>query len=694
MTLQGLRSLVLCCLFFVLRKVNAVCLSSIDEDVVFVLDSSGSVSQTDWKKMLKFVSTLVTTALPQGTRVGEVIYGSYSTVWFGLDQFTNFDRISDAVENSVKYGGATYTGKALKTAQKKVFQASWDNDRVKKIVLVTDGYPSRNPCYMAPKLKGDNIKVIVVAVGNWIRNTNMNCLVNDPNEDIIKLGSFGDMEDNLGTVETVICANDFDLNIIEVQPYTGSGTPRFIEIYNLNGDMNFFGLELSGMYGGEIDRSTIIPQGNILLISEDSTMSSRCTTDCVFYHWEGSTDNYDAQDSDGTINEGFLISIRYDGGFIHKAEYTQNGGFPRIAPGHSFELLYPASNHKLGCNWRSSCEVGGSPGELPEDECDGCTDTSDCRSQGDTGASCDTANHLCTCSEPGYYDWGSSCLPLPTPSDCIVQEVSGADNRYYIDWTQPEFVDILAFLHIKIKFTLSGSQYESTLEEQNAPPTSNFAIDDGHRDEVRIVAVFNKSMGSYYTEELFCILMEAPTLSPSRVPSKLPTSPPTLAPILAIVPEVDHCELTISDNTNTDAEISWTYTGTYIVGGIATDPSGFVLRWGETTVSYFSSVSGTGISGPVGRSDIVLIASWNYTKVVATVTVEGYEDGAPTFSTAVSCSIQQATPSPTLYVVPAPEYCEVNVTVGGTTGPTGTGGDNKTGTRWWFASAAQSDDQQ
>ena len=77
------------------------------------------------------------------------------------------------------------------------------------------------------------------------------------------------MEYSLGTFEEVLCTSDFDLNVIEVQPYSGAGKARFIEIYNQGGAMDAYGIHLSGMYTGDISTSTVVSQGYILLISED-----------------------------------------------------------------------------------------------------------------------------------------------------------------------------------------------------------------------------------------------------------------------------------------------------------------------------------------------------------------------------------------------------------------------------------------
>jgi len=487
----------------------------------------------------------------------------------------------------------------------------------------------------------------------------MDCLVNDVDTDVIPFGSFTEMENSLGTVEEVLCSVDFDLNVIEVQPYSGSA--RFIEIYNMGGYVDVYGLEFSGMYSGEISTSTQVPQGDILLISDDSSLSSDCTDDCVFYHWTGSTDSYVDPANDGTINEGFSISISASNSEIHSVMWTETGGFPNVANGLSFELMLPTSNNNLGSNWRSSCDAGGSPGELPGDECPGCESASDCQFQGDEDATCIT--RVCTCSDKGYYNLGSTCEPLPAPSNCVAHAIDGYDNRYSFDWTQPDFVDSLAFMRIEIMFTLSGSYTENILEILSAPPTSVFAIEDEYIDEVRIAAVFNKTDVSYWTEDLSCIIQTVPTLSPSRAPSYLPTYLPSNNPTLSSVPSVTSCELRIAENTKTGAEMSWVYNGGYNVSGIATDPTAFILKWGESITNYFSYAESTS-----SFQEISLVASWDYSQVVATVTVQGFEDGGPVLSNSVDCSVVQATPSPVAYPVPAPDACELDVNVGGTTG--------------------------
>jgi len=655
-----------------LQHIDATCLSSIKEDLVFVLDSSNSIYWYEWEEMLNFVSTLVETAIPTGTRVGEVVFGTYVSTVFGLNQYTDLDDIAYAVTHYTrKLGGWTYTKDALKHAYKDVFEASWIEDRAKKLVLITDGMPTDNPCSYSSTLKAAGIDVLIVAVGDWIYSSNMKCLVNDVDKNIIQLGSFDDMMKAIDAVQKVICANDFHLNVIEVQPYTESSghlssttsSPRFIEIYNLGGEMDFYGIQLSGMYTGEITTSTIMEQGYILLISEDASLASDCATSCVFHHWTGSIDDYEEQDEDGTINQGYNITVSYKNVTIQWARWIKDDGFPQVARGRSFELTLPASNNEIGSNWRSSCDMGGSPGKPPATECSGCNDDADCRFQGDTTAYCDEANHVCICSDRGYYPLGRTCDPLPTPTDCMVEGLSGVDGRYIIDWIQPAFIDSLAFMRIEVTFTLSGSYTQSILEERNAPPTADFAIDEDYLHNVTIAAVFNRSDVSYWTVEVGCGVQAAPTVVPSRSPTKTPTRVPTKVPTLSTVPTVDSCQLRITSNADTGALMSWVYSGGYVVDGNATDPIAFVVRWGEFVASYFSYATGKS-----STANVTLVAGWNYTDVVGAVTVEGYEDNGPVLSDPVGCTVVQATAPPVAYPVPAPDSCELDIDAGGKLG--------------------------
>ena len=62
-------------------------------DMVFVLDSSGSVGEENWQKVLSFVNKTVAEIQmgPYGTQVGVVTYGNRAKVNFHLNKYTEYN---------------------------------------------------------------------------------------------------------------------------------------------------------------------------------------------------------------------------------------------------------------------------------------------------------------------------------------------------------------------------------------------------------------------------------------------------------------------------------------------------------------------------------------------------------------------------------------------------------------------------
>ena len=64
-------------------------------DLVFILDSSGSVSYTDFDLMLKFAADVVDVmnVSPNATRVADIVYSSSVRVHFDFDDYTTKDQV-------------------------------------------------------------------------------------------------------------------------------------------------------------------------------------------------------------------------------------------------------------------------------------------------------------------------------------------------------------------------------------------------------------------------------------------------------------------------------------------------------------------------------------------------------------------------------------------------------------------------
>ena len=104
-------------LFFV------VCQTSVD--LVFVLDNSGSVGDTNFNKVKDFVKRVIDffNIGVDGTHVSVVTYDTDTHIEFNLVKYYTKNELRNAVDNIQYRGFLTYTGEALNTVRQKVLTA-------------------------------------------------------------------------------------------------------------------------------------------------------------------------------------------------------------------------------------------------------------------------------------------------------------------------------------------------------------------------------------------------------------------------------------------------------------------------------------------------------------------------------------------------------------------------------------------
>lgn len=97
-------------------------------DIVFILDSSGSIGQTNYNKMLSFVRD-VTSKFdigPNKIQVGVEIFSDRSFIQFHLNKYSDIQTLDTAIANIPYKRGTTNTGQALKV---------WINNLILKATL-------------------------------------------------------------------------------------------------------------------------------------------------------------------------------------------------------------------------------------------------------------------------------------------------------------------------------------------------------------------------------------------------------------------------------------------------------------------------------------------------------------------------------------------------------------------------------
>ncbi|XP_013418862.1 collagen alpha-6(VI) chain [Lingula anatina] len=169
-------------------------------DLLFVLDSSGSISESEFytlKQAMKDVVAVVheqTPIQPGGSRIAVMKFSEISktNMQFGFGAKPTELQVKMAIDALTHdKGGWTATGTALEKA-KEVFQGS-DPSRVKMIWVLTDGESNvqPKPGIPAAALRRDNILIYVVPIGDAVNQANSSArrevesMASEPKEEYI-----------------------------------------------------------------------------------------------------------------------------------------------------------------------------------------------------------------------------------------------------------------------------------------------------------------------------------------------------------------------------------------------------------------------------------------------------------------------------------------------------------------------------
>lgn len=172
------------------------CGSSLTQEIMFVMDESGSVGSSGWNLEVAFVTDMITTGIDETSKVAVVQFETSSyVIWDFDDDQTDRNNVLNAINAIVFNGGGTYIATALSTAIG-VYQTTADQTGTiqRLLMLLTDGVPSDSPCSLKSSLDAENILVVIIGIGSGFSSTAVACLVDDTSKQIIHVDSF-DQED-------------------------------------------------------------------------------------------------------------------------------------------------------------------------------------------------------------------------------------------------------------------------------------------------------------------------------------------------------------------------------------------------------------------------------------------------------------------------------------------------------------------
>jgi len=153
------------------NNIDVVSVAECTIDLNFVVDSSGSISDDNWQKSLKFVSDIVR-RLPIGptrVRVAFVVFSTTANVEWGLLRYQDEASLLAAIQNVQKRGLRTNLNEALYLTWSQVFTQARPN--VNKItIILTDGEDNEPEIGTqltinnATRCKTDGIRLVAVGV--------------------------------------------------------------------------------------------------------------------------------------------------------------------------------------------------------------------------------------------------------------------------------------------------------------------------------------------------------------------------------------------------------------------------------------------------------------------------------------------------------------------------------------------------
>uniref|UniRef100_A0AAN0LKA6 Collagen alpha-6 like protein n=1 Tax=Dugesia japonica TaxID=6161 RepID=A0AAN0LKA6_DUGJA len=162
----------------VIRGTNKEC-SSKQLDIMFALDSSSSLGETEWQYEVEFVERIVRDMdISEGfTRVGVVTFNTLAKKEFGLEQYYDKYALISAVKKIPFDEGTTDIGEALRECKWELMNST-RREAPKVIILVTDGVStgSVSPEIESVIIKKQGIKIIVIGIGDSISPSQLKSL--------------------------------------------------------------------------------------------------------------------------------------------------------------------------------------------------------------------------------------------------------------------------------------------------------------------------------------------------------------------------------------------------------------------------------------------------------------------------------------------------------------------------------------
>ncbi|KAL4238702.1 hypothetical protein ACF0H5_003409 [Mactra antiquata] len=180
-------------------------------DIVFILDSSSSEGEANFRKQLELVKNVTETFIigPNNTQVSIVTFATDEYNEFFLNEHTNKQDLLNAIGNVTYYGGGTHTEKALQFVRLNSFKpenGGRPSPVSKLVIVITDGnsyYPSQTKT-QAELLQHTGVQVMSVGIGSSITQAELNNIATDQ-QHVFAVANFDLLSTVQKELENVAC---------------------------------------------------------------------------------------------------------------------------------------------------------------------------------------------------------------------------------------------------------------------------------------------------------------------------------------------------------------------------------------------------------------------------------------------------------------------------------------------------------
>ena len=163
-------------------------------DLIFVLDSSGSIGSYNFQLMKNFTADVVRNLNigPDETRVGLVLYSTSASAQFSLNSHMTDTSLLEAIDNITYTGGGTNTGAAISICIQQFntsYGARQKSNGIPRIaIVVTDGRSNNaNATITAAEMAhSEGILSYAVGIGNNVNMEELATIATDPNSQYVR----------------------------------------------------------------------------------------------------------------------------------------------------------------------------------------------------------------------------------------------------------------------------------------------------------------------------------------------------------------------------------------------------------------------------------------------------------------------------------------------------------------------------